>query len=226
MWVPLLLGIALAGAFYGLYQLVVTPPAPPAIDGSAEIYVGDPAVLTTMTVRFGREDVLGDSGSIRCRAPVPSSRGRHPTGGVALAPRTRQSTLLAMESAAARGDVPDADHAFTLSDAVNDVVLLTWASGVHITADLAAAAMTQVNEHNEDHERPLLVDMTGIAALSRDAHKYFGQRSRISRVAIVGESPVDRVIANFGLRVSPPPVPSRFFNSRAAALAWLQATTP
>jgi hypothetical protein len=152
--------------------------------------------------------------------------GRHSTGGVTLAPRTRQSTLLAMGSSAARGDVPDADHAFTLSDAADGVVVLTWASGVHITADLAAAAMTQVNEHNEDHERPLLVDMTGIAALSRDAHKYFGQRSRISRIAIVGQSAVDRVIANFGLRVSPPPVPSRFFNSRGAALAWLQATTP
>ena len=122
------------------------------------------------------------------------------------------------------GDVPDSDNAFSLRDAVGDVVVLTWASGVVITADLAAAAMDQVDEHNQDRERPLLVDMTGIAALSREAHRHFRQRSRISRIAIVGESAVDRVIANFGLRVSPPPVPSRFFNSRSAALAWLQDT--
>ena len=82
--------------------------------------------------------------------------------------------------------------------------------------------MTEVNRHNEAQPRPLLVDMTGIAALSRDAHRHFSQRSRISRIAIVGKSAVDRVIANFGLRVSPPPVPSRFFNSKAAALAWLR----
>jgi SpoIIAA-like len=124
----------------------------------------------------------------------------------------------------ARGEAPEPDGAFLLRDADGGVVLLTWAPGVAITADLAAAAMAQVNEHNQDRVRPLLVDMTGIAALSRDAHRYFRHRSRISRIAIVGESAVDRVIANFGLRVSPPPVPSRFFNSKAAALAWLQGT--
>ena len=124
----------------------------------------------------------------------------------------------------AAADVPGPDAAFSLDDADGGVLLLTWAPGVTITADLAAAAMARVNGHNEDRVRPLLVDMTGIAALSRDAHRYFKQRSRISRIAIVGESAVDRVIANFGLRVSPPPVPSRFFNSKDAALVWLQQT--
>ena len=41
--------------------------------------------------------------------------------------------------------------------------------GVTITADLAAAAMMEVNGHDSDRPRPLLLDMTGIAALSRDA---------------------------------------------------------
>jgi SpoIIAA-like len=129
-----------------------------------------------------------------------------------------------MGSSAETGNMPDADNAFSLRDAGGGIVVLTWAPGVRITAELAAAAMIQVDKHNGDRERPLLVDMTGIEALSREAHVHFRRRSRISRIAIVGESAVDRVIANFGLRVSPPPVPSRFFNSKAAALAWLQGT--
>jgi hypothetical protein len=122
-------------------------------------------------------------------------------------------------------DAAGSHDAFALQDAAGAVVVLTWAPGVVITAELAAVAMVKVDEHNANEERPLLVDMTGIAALRREAHRHFRQRSQISRIAIVGESAVDRVIANFGLRLSPPPVPSRFFTSKAAALAWLQTAT-
>ena len=47
-----------------------------------------------------------------------------------------------------------------------------------------------------------------------------------SRIALLGASAVDRVIANFALGVSSVPVPTKFFTSADAALAWLADAHP
>lgn len=50
--VPALLGAILVGISYWLYSGLVTPPVPPAVDGSAAIYVDDPRIVTQMEVTF------------------------------------------------------------------------------------------------------------------------------------------------------------------------------
>ncbi len=102
------------------------------------------------------------------------------------------------------------------------VVRLSWSPGLRITDHLAAEAMAAVDELNGDKERPLLVDMTGTAVLTREARQTFARKCTASRIALLGNSPVDRVIANFALGVSYVPVPTRFFTSEPAALAWLR----
>jgi hypothetical protein len=93
---------------------------------------------------------------------------------------------------------------------------------VHITGPLAAEAMALVDRLNGEDKRPLLVDMRGIATLARDARAAFERDCQVSRMAVVGSSPVDRVIAHFGLQVSSTTMPSRYFDSAPAALSWLQ----
>lgn len=100
-------------------------------------------------------------------------------------------------------------------------VRLSWEPGLRITGPLAAEAMRRVDEINAGRERPLLVDMTATAELTRAARMTFAQKCSASRIALVGRSAVDRVIANFALGVSAVPVPTRFFTSLTAALAWL-----
>lgn len=102
------------------------------------------------------------------------------------------------------------------------IVWLTWAEGLQITEQLARDAMALVDETNADRERPLLVDMTGTATLTRDARIAFTRRCSASRIALLGRSPVDRVIANFAMGTSSVPVPTRFFTSEPAAVAWLR----
>jgi hypothetical protein len=101
------------------------------------------------------------------------------------------------------------------------IVRLRWERGLRITGELARAAMALVDATNAGRERPLLVDMTGTAALTREARMTFGRRCSASRIALLGRSPVDRVIANFALGVSAVPVPTKFFTSEALATAWL-----
>jgi hypothetical protein len=104
---------------------------------------------------------------------------------------------------------------------VRGFVRLSWVQGLRITGDMARAAMALVDATNAGRERPLLVDMTGTAALTREARMTFSRRCSASRIALLGSSPVDRVIANFALGVSAVPVPTRFFTSELLAVAWL-----
>jgi hypothetical protein len=113
------------------------------------------------------------------------------------------------------------DRAFSLH-VDEGVVVLRWSAGVEITGSLAAGAMASVNELNGDHIRPLLVDMSGTARVTKDAREVFSRECQVSRMALVGRSAVDRVLVNFGLQVSGVPIPARFFTSTPAGLAWLR----
>lgn len=110
-----------------------------------------------------------------------------------------------------------------MSVAPRGVVRLRWPPGLVITAALVVEAMAAVDELNGALERPLLVEMTGAESPTIEAREYFGRRCTASRIALLGESPVDRVRASFvpGVRADGFPVPTRFFTSEPAAVAWL-----
>ena len=102
---------------------------------------------------------------------------------------------------------------------------LAWVPGVQVTGEFAAEAVRVVDEINGARFRPLLVDMTDTAVLTRAARVIFGRPCSVSRLALLGRSPVDRVIANFALGVTSHPMPTRFFTDEPTALAWLVPNT-
>lgn len=101
------------------------------------------------------------------------------------------------------------------------VIHLVWKPKVHIEAADAHAAMAAVNEVGKGSEYPMLVDMATTESVHRDARAVFSIPCAASRIALLGSSPVDRVIANFFLGVHIPPCPTRFFTSRSEAMSWL-----
>ena len=98
---------------------------------------------------------------------------------------------------------------------------MSWASGLEIDGDLAGRAIAEVDALNSPQKRPLLVDMTGTARLTRSARQEFTRDCLVSRLALLGRSAVDRVIANFALGVGSHAMPMRFFTDEARALSWL-----
>ena len=104
------------------------------------------------------------------------------------------------------------------------LLILVWPRGVTITGPAARHALNEVNRICEGTERPMLVDMATTKSVAREARVVFGERCAASRIAMLGRSPVDRVIANFALgRISPaPPVPTKFFTDRDEAFAFLR----
>ncbi|QOT20026.1 STAS/SEC14 domain-containing protein [Paenarthrobacter sp. YJN-5] len=105
------------------------------------------------------------------------------------------------------------------------ILQLKWARHAIIRSSDAEAAMHMVNELCGQTERPLLVDMATTSEVSRGARAVFGRTCQASHVALLGASPVDKVIANFVLAMNKTPRPKRYFTSRAEALAWLVTST-
>ncbi|WP_411375134.1 STAS/SEC14 domain-containing protein [Arthrobacter sp. MPF02] len=101
------------------------------------------------------------------------------------------------------------------------ILQLRWPRGSSISEADAESAMRRVNEVCGDIRRPMLVDMATTERVSRGARAVFGRRCQASRIALLGSSPVDKVMANFALGVSRLPCPTRFFTSREEAMAWL-----
>jgi hypothetical protein len=115
----------------------------------------------------------------------------------------------------------------TLFDLILDtegLLRLTWARGASITQADAESAMGEVNALCGVNRHPMLVDMATTAEVSRGARAVFGRPCQASRIALLGSSPVDRVMANFILGISRLPCPTKFFTSEHDALAWLKVT--
>lgn len=100
---------------------------------------------------------------------------------------------------------------------------LQWLPGISIEVEDARAAMAKVNEACQGVPHPMLVDMAAVASVSREARSIWSIPCSASRIALLGRSPVDRVLANFFLGVHIPPCPTRFFTSRNDAMEWLSA---
>ncbi|MBT2554675.1 STAS/SEC14 domain-containing protein [Arthrobacter sp. ISL-5] len=113
----------------------------------------------------------------------------------------------------------------TLFDLVLDpegLLRLTWARGAFISEADAEAAMERVNILSGESRHPMLVDMATTADVSRAARAVWGRPCQASRIALLGSSPVDRVIANFFLGITNVPCPTKFFTVERDALAWLR----
>ena len=108
---------------------------------------------------------------------------------------------------------------FEMDDA--GFVRLSWAPGLQITGDLAHEAVRRLAVVCDGRRLPMLVDMTGTAVLTRPARVVWTEPTSATRIALLGKSAVDRIMANFALGVNKVPVPTRFFTNEALAVAWL-----
>ncbi|MGN7150733.1 DUF7793 family protein [Arthrobacter sp. SAFR-179] len=105
------------------------------------------------------------------------------------------------------------------------LIHLVWNPDVRIEEVDAKAAMAAVNALAKGAQYPMLVDMAHTRSVSRQARAVFSIPCAASRIALLGASPVDRVLANFFLGIHTPPCPTRFFTSRAEALGWVMSET-
>jgi hypothetical protein len=100
-------------------------------------------------------------------------------------------------------------------------------------SDMAAAeeikrAVAGILARQEDPSaRPMLVDMRVPHRTTPEARRIGGSaalRDTISKLALLVNSPVGRMVANGFLYAARPRVPTKVFNSESEAIHWLQST--
>ena len=100
------------------------------------------------------------------------------------------------------------------------VLRLRWKPGAYIGIGVANAALASITALGRGKKLPMLVEIGGVTH-SAAARKVFPDPSTISRMALLGSSPVDRVIAMFRLTLVQAGFPIRYFTSEDKAVAWL-----
>lgn len=71
----------------------------------------------------------------------------------------------------------------------------------------------------------VLLDITGVGSVSREAIGVYSAAVTVSAFAILGSTPVDRVIAHGLLGLPLPACPSEYFTDESEALDWLHSVS-
>lgn len=107
--------------------------------------------------------------------------------------------------------------------ALKDGVLsLRWARGVRITHALAVEAAAALRALTDGQILPLVVLMRGIEGLTLKTRLGMNAYRGFSMVALIGDSPVDEVLAGFAHNSS---TPTRYFTSETDALSWIRSAS-
>ncbi|MCC3272994.1 STAS/SEC14 domain-containing protein [Arthrobacter zhangbolii] len=105
-------------------------------------------------------------------------------------------------------------------------ITLVLPPGQVVTGAMAAEAAQEIENLAGVRRLPLLLTLTGVESISRTARDIFSAARSLSAVAVIGISPVDRVIANFLLGGEVQPCPTRYFSREKDALDWLKRHAP
>jgi hypothetical protein len=81
-----------------------------------------------------------------------------------------------------------------------------------------------INQLTDGKGAPCIVDITKVKSVTREARLYYSSEVAshvISAAALLVDSQVSKVLANFFLGINKPLMPVRLFNSEEQAMEWL-----
>jgi hypothetical protein len=98
--------------------------------------------------------------------------------------------------------------------------------GANYRIEEAVRSMEIIERLGGGRPRGLLMDITEMRSMSREARAFFGEADRaraVYAVALIVNSLLSRSIGNFILGFNRPVVPVRLFTDEAEAVAWLRS---
>jgi hypothetical protein len=102
-----------------------------------------------------------------------------------------------------------------------EVLHVRWTPGAVVTESDAKALKARATELSAGRALPMLVEMANMKWIDRRATEMFSQPWPLARMALVGASPVDEVIASFYAARHNHSCPTRYFTSIDEAMTWL-----
>lgn len=140
---------------------------------------------------------------------------------------TEANTVSDPEDADGGGGVwSSADHPnVTLEDTGEGIFRITLRPGGRITKEDGTLIRERFLALTRGAGSAVLLQITGVESVSRDAVRFFSEAATITAFAILGTTPVDRVIAHGRHGLPTPQCPSRYFSDEQEAQTWLRALT-
>ena len=137
---------------------------------------------------------------------------------------TQANDLTPVEPAAAEAAVPVSQTRPAVVVRMRDggIIEVALPADAEIEGAEARAAGAQVRALADGRRMPVLLVITGVVGISPEARLVYSTSIAASAFALVGESPVDRVIAHYLLRSKSETIPAKFFLSEAEAIDWLR----
>lgn len=101
------------------------------------------------------------------------------------------------------------------------IVQVTLPANEEIEEAAARTAGAAVRALAGGRRVPVMLVISGVVGVSVEARQVYASSAAASAFALVGESPVDRVIGHYLLRSRTASIPGQFFTSEAEAAEWL-----
>jgi hypothetical protein len=92
----------------------------------------------------------------------------------------------------------------------------------HLDEESARLLAADLQVSGEGNAVAVLMELTNVASVSRAARAVFGSLTTVAAWALVGQTPVDRILAHFILGGDFKAGPARYFTSEAEAVTWLK----
>jgi hypothetical protein len=118
--------------------------------------------------------------------------------------------------------VPDAARAIGVRMLDSGIIEVLLPPNQEIEGPEARIAGDAVRALAAGRRMPVLLVITGVVGVSVEARQVYTGSIAATAFALVGESPVDRVIAHYLLRSRSETIPAQFFSSESAAVQWLR----
>ncbi|GAA5198504.1 hypothetical protein GCM10023346_35810 [Arthrobacter gyeryongensis] len=109
-----------------------------------------------------------------------------------------------------------------VEDRGEGVLRITLRPGRRITAEDGALVRERYVALTGGTGAAVLLQVIGVESVSRDAVRFFSEAATITAFAILGSTPVDRVIAHGRHGLPAPQCPTRYFSDELEALGWLR----
>lgn len=114
----------------------------------------------------------------------------------------------------------------TVDDIGGGIIWITLCPGATITAEDGIRVRERYRAMTGGAGAGVLLQVTGVESVSRDAFRFFTDAVTITAFAILGSTSVDRVIAHGRRGLPLPKCPSQYFTNQHEALSWLRELNP
>jgi hypothetical protein len=117
---------------------------------------------------------------------------------------------------------PDPDRAIGVRMIDGGIIEVLLPPNQEIEGPEARVAGDAVRALAAGRRMPVLLVITGVVGVSVEARQVYTGSIAATAFALVGDGPVDRVIAHYLLRSRSETIPAQFFTSEPAAVEWLR----